>query len=114
MPPGIKEEILGFYIAMGDALAVKISNPIEHLFETALHFARGHSTLFDGSIEVTARTEFHHLAPMLIFVFDEVDGFNNIGVVKSGRYTELCGEFLNVLLFCLILAPLAKLLQEVR
>ena len=49
---------------------------------------------------------------MLILVLNEVNSFHNIGMVQRRRYTELCGELFDVLLFRLVLAALAELLNK--
>jgi len=48
---------------------------------------------------------------MLILILNEVNSFDNVDVVQCGRDTELRGEFFDVLLFRLILAALAELLN---
>jgi len=49
---------------------------------------------------------------MLILILNEVNGFHNVGMVQSGRYTEFCGELFDVFLFRFILAALAELLNK--
>ena len=108
----VEEEVLRLDVTMGNTLTVKICDTGEDLLEAALNLARRHPTALDGRIQVTTGAELHDLAPMLVLILDEVDGLDDIHVVQRGRYAELGREFLDILLLCLVLSPLAELLQH--
>ena len=108
----VEEQVLRFYVTMGHALAMEVGDPRQDLLETALDLARGHPAALDGRIQVTTGAELHDLAPMLVLILDEVDGLDDIHVVQRRRYAELGREFLDILLLCLVLSPLAELLQH--
>lgn len=48
---------------------------------------------------------------MLVFVLDEIDGFNNVLVVQRRGNAKFGRELLDILLFGFILASLAEFLQ---
>jgi hypothetical protein len=50
----------------------------------------------------------------MLFVLDEVDSLNDVGVVQSGRDTEFRSELLDVFLFRLVLSSLSEFLQRTR
>ena len=83
---------------MGNTLAMKIRNASQDLLEAALDFAGRHAAAFDRRIEISARTELHDLAPVLVLVLDEVDGLDDVHVVQRRGYTELRRELLDILL----------------
>ena len=68
---------------MRNSLAVQIRNAGQYLLKAAFNFAWRHSALLNCGIEVTAWTEFHHLAPMLVFVLDKVHGFDYVDMMES-------------------------------
>lgn len=67
---------------MGHTLAMQIGHARQDLLEAALDFTWGHASLLDGRIEVTSRTELHHLAPVLSLVLYQIDGLDDIDVVQ--------------------------------
>ena len=67
---------------MRNSLAVQIRNAGQYLLKAAFNFAWRHSALLNCGIEVTAWTEFHHLAPMLVFVLDQIDRLDDIDVMQ--------------------------------
>lgn len=81
---GIEEEILGLEVAMCYALIMEIVYPSEDLFEAALDFCRRHASAFDSGVKVTAWTKFHDFAPMEVLILNEVDGLNDVNVMKGG------------------------------
>lgn len=81
MTTGIKEEILRFDIAMSDTLSVQIRNTSDNLLETALDLGWTHTTLLDGSIQVTTRAELHYFAPVMIVVLNKIHSFDDINVM---------------------------------
>jgi hypothetical protein len=83
MPLGIKENVLRLDITMCDTLRVQIRNAGENLFETTLNLAWRHMSLLDGGVEISARTEFHDFAPVLVLILNEVDSLNNVNVVQG-------------------------------
>ena len=97
---------------MSDALGVKICNAIEELLEAAFNLTSAHLTLFDGPIEIPTRAIFHNFTPMMLFVLDKVNRLDDVDVVQRRGNTELGSEFLHVLLFCLVLPPLAEFLLD--
>ena len=62
-------------------MIMKIRNAGQDLLEAALDLSRGHAPALDGSIEVAAGTELHHLAPVCIFVLNEVDRLHDVDVM---------------------------------
>lgn len=111
---GIKEQVLGLDIAMSNALLMQITDALAELPETALNLAHAHPALLDRGIKVTTGTILHDFAPVVRFVLDEVDGFDDISVMQRGGDAELGGELLGVLLFGLVLAALAELFDSVK
>lgn len=111
---GVKEQVFGFDVSMGDALAVQVRNPCQDLFETTLHFARRHAPLLDRRIQIATRTELHDLAPLFVLVLDQVNSFNDVDVVQRRGNAEFGGQFLDVFLFGLIFTSLPKFLDSVQ
>ena len=81
MATGIEEQILRLEIAVSYALLVQVLYTSQHLPETALDFTRRHCSVLDRGIKVSAGTEFHHFAPVLIFVVNKIHGLNDVGVM---------------------------------
>ncbi len=112
VPLRIEEEVLRLEVSVGHTLTVQIRHAAQYLLEAALDLAGRHSALFDGSVQITTRTELHHLAPVLALVLDKVDSLHNIDVVQRRRYTKLGCELFDVLLLGLVLAALSELLVD--
>ncbi len=81
MTLAIEEYILRFEITMGNTLRMEVGNSFQDLLEATFDFARGHTPFLDRGVEVTPRTVFHDLAPMLILILDEIDRLNNVDVM---------------------------------
>lgn len=47
---GIEEQILWFNVTVCNALTVEVENSFQHLLETALDFARAHSTAWENIV----------------------------------------------------------------
>lgn len=89
MPSGVEEYVLRLDVTVGNALRVEVGDAGEHLYKAALDLCWGHGALLDGSIEIAAGTILHDLAPIVIFVLNEVDGLDDIGMVQGGGDAEL-------------------------
>lgn len=83
-----------------------------HLLERALDFTGAHTAPLDGSVKISTRTVFHDFTPLLVFILNEVDGFDDIGVVERGADAELGSQLFDVLLLRLVLAALAEFLVD--
>lgn len=68
MATSIEKQVFRFNVSVGDTLLVEILNTVENLLEATFDFARGHTALLDGSVQVTARAVLHDFAPMLVLV----------------------------------------------
>ena len=77
----VEKQVLGLDVPVRDPLAVEVVDACEDLLEAALDLGRGHAPALDGSIEVAAGTELHHLAPVCIFVLNEVDRLHDVDVM---------------------------------
>lgn len=93
---------------------MQVRDPCQDLFETTLHFARRHAPLLDRSIQIATRTELHDLAPLFVFVLDQIDSFNDVDVVQRRGNAEFGGKFLDVFFFGLIFASLPKFLDGIQ
>jgi hypothetical protein len=109
----VKINVLWLYVTVGDALRMEVINSGNELPEAAFDLACGHAAFLDRCIEVTAGAILHNFAPALLIVLDKIDCLHNVDVMQSRGYTKLGCEFLDILLFCLVLAPLAELLDNV-
>lgn len=112
MALGIKEQILWLDIPVGHTLAVQVANTRQDLSEAAFDLARAHTTLLDCSVQVPARAELHHLAPVLILVLNQVNSLDDIDVVKGRRNAKLRSELFHIFLLRFVLASLAELLRR--
>jgi hypothetical protein len=110
MALSIEEQVLRLDVAMGDALRMEVGDALEDLLERAFDLTGRHAALLDGGIEVASGTELHDLAPALLLVLHQVDGLDDVDMVKSRRDAELCSQLLDVLFLSLVLAALAELL----
>lgn len=82
MALGVEEQVLGFEIAVGHALAVQVRHASEDLLEAALDLAGRHAASLDRRVEVSSRTELHDFAPMLGLVLDEIDRLDDVDMVQ--------------------------------
>jgi hypothetical protein len=108
----VEEQVLGFDVSVGHTLGMQVLDTLKNLFKATLDLARAHAATFDRSVEISARTVLHDLTPVLILVFDQIYGLDNVDVVQGGGDAELGSEFLDILFLCLVLAALAELLGE--
>jgi hypothetical protein len=108
----VEEQVLGFDVSVGDTLGVEVFDALEDLLKATLDLAGAHAATFDRGVEVPARTVLHDLAPVLVLVFDQIHGLDNVDVVEGGGDAKLGSEFLDILFLCLVLAALAELLGE--
>ena len=106
----IKEYILRFEVAVGNALRMEVGNSLQDLFEATLDFARRHTPFLDCGVEVATGTEFHDLTPVLVLILNEIYGLNDVDMMEGGRYTKFGGKFLHVFLFRLVLPSLSEFL----
>jgi hypothetical protein len=51
---------------------------------------------------------------MLSFVLDQIDRFDNVWVMECRRDTEFRSQFLDVILFSLVLSPLSEFLDGIK
>ncbi len=107
----IEEQILRLDIPMSDTLPVQIRNASDNLLEAALDLGRTHTTLLDGSIQVTTRTELHDFTPVMIVVLNEVHSFHDINMMQSRRDAKFGSELLHIFLLSFILSSLSKFLD---
>jgi hypothetical protein len=108
----IEEYILRFEVAVSNTLRMEVGNSLQDLLEATLGFAWRHTPFLDRGVEVTTGTEFHDLAPVLIFILNEIYSLNDVDVMEGGRYTKFGGKFLHVFLFRLVLPSLSELLPS--
>lgn len=111
---GVEEEVLRLDVTMRYTLAMQVLHSQQNLLERALDFAGTHATALDGGVEISARAVFHDFAPCLMLVLNEVDCFDDVGVVERGADAELGSQLLDVLLLRLVLAALAEFLDCVE
>lgn len=78
---GIEEQILRLDVPMCDALTMQIRYAGQDLLEAALDFGWGHAPAFDSSIKIATGTELHDLAPVKVFVLDEVNRLDDVDVM---------------------------------
>lgn len=110
----IEKHVFRLEVPVSDTLAVKILNAGEHLLETTLDLGFGHAALFDGRIEISARAKLHHLTPVRVLILNEIDCLDDIDVMKCRRDAKLGRQFLDILLFRLVLASFPKLLDRIE
>lgn len=99
---------------MRDSLAVEIGDASQDLFETALHFAWGHTTFLDGGIEISSGTELHDLTPFHVFILNEVDGLHDIDMMKCGRNAELGCKLFDIFFLRFVLPTFAELFDSIE
>ena len=65
---GIKEQVLWLDVTVCNALAVEVGYSIQHLLETALDFARAHSTAQRSKVSTgfKSRVSCHHQDKIII------------------------------------------------
>jgi hypothetical protein len=83
MPTSIEQEIFRLDITMGNAHGMQIRDAVQDLFETAFYLPTLHTTLLDRGIKVATGAVFHHFTPMMCFVLNQIDSFDNVDVVES-------------------------------
>lgn len=110
----VEQKVLGLDVSMSDSGRMKVGDSVEDLFEVALDLLGRHRSLLDGGVEISSWTVLHDLAPVLSFVLDEIDGFDDVGMMKGRGDAELGGELLDVVLLGLVLASFSELLQRRR
>lgn len=98
MPLSVEKEIFWLDIPMGDTLGMQVPDTVEYLLEATLDFAGTHATFLDSSVEVTARTKLHDLAPFLVLILHQVDGLDDVDVMQCRGDAEFRGELLDVFL----------------
>ena len=112
LAPGIKEQIFGLDIPMGDSLSVEVAQSGEELLEATFDLGSAHTTLANGGVQISTRAKFHDLAPGMILVLHKIDRLDDIRVMEGRRNAKLRGKLLNVLLFGFILSALPELLKD--
>ena len=97
---------------MGDSLTVEVVQAGEELLEGAFDLRSAHTTFPDSSVQIPTCAELHDFAPGMVLVLQKIDRLDDIGVVEGRRNAELRGKLLDVILFALVLPPLAELLED--
>ena len=110
MSPSVQKQILRLDIPVRHTHRMQILDTLQDLLETAFDFADAHVALFDGSVKISTWTILHDFTTMVLFVLNEVDGLDDIGVVQGGRDAEFRSELLDVFLFRLVLSSLSEFL----
>lgn len=66
---------------MRDTLGVQVVHASKNLLKAALDLGGRHTAAFDRGVEVPTGTELHYFTPVQVFILDEVDRLNDIGMV---------------------------------
>lgn len=90
--------------------AVEIQHTAENLKRRACDFFLAHLTSHDRGEEVIRRV-LHDFEPLALFVHN-VDGLDNVAVVKCRSDAKLGRDFLVVVLFVLVHVAISKLLHS--
>ncbi len=90
---------------------MEVLDPLQNLLETAFDLATRHATLLDRSVEITAWTVLHDLAPMMSLVLDQIDRLHDVGMMQCRRYTEFGRQFFDVVLLGFVLAAFSEFLR---
>ena len=88
----IDEQVLGFQIAMRDPDGMKVLDADDELLEVTVDFRLLHHAGLDGLVQVTVRTVFHDLTPVLVLILYQIDRLDDILVMQSRRNAKLARQ----------------------
>lgn len=74
----IDQEILWFDIPVSYSHRVQVRDTGNDLFEVRVDLHWFEITFLDRSVKISSRTIFHNFAPMLLFVLNKIDSFDNV------------------------------------
>ena len=74
----INQKVLRLDIPMSDSHRVQVRDTGDDLLEVGIDLHRFEVTLLDRCVKVSSRAVLHNFAPMLLFVLNEIDSFDNV------------------------------------
>lgn len=105
----VDNNVVELEVAVGKAHPMQVADAINNLHPGAGDFRARHATGHDNGEEVIGGI-LHHFVPMVIFTQD-VEGLDDVFVVKGGANTELSSDLFGVLLLALPGVAVAELLD---
>ena len=112
LAPGIKEQIFGLDIPVGDSLSVDVAQAGEELLEAAFDLGSAHIAPMNGSVQIPACAKLHDFAPDTVLILQKIDRLDDIGMMEGRRNAKLRRKLLDVLLLGLVLSAFPELLEN--